>query len=145
MEAIPGLGGGEVLIIAIVIGSILISVVVAIVSVLFVVKLIKGLGDAAAANRKILQTGRPADAKILQVGAGGMTVSQGAQRSVQVTLVLEIHLQDRSMNPYQVSLSPLVPEIAFARLQPGSSIPVKVDAANPQSIAIDFPAMGYMV
>jgi len=145
MEAVPGLGGGEVMIIAVVVGSILISVVVAIVSILFVVKMLKGLGDASKANRMILQNGRPAEGRLLQLGAGGMTVEQGAQRSLQVTLNIEVKLLDGSAAPYAVSVSPLVPEIALSRLQPGSTVPVKVDPMNPNSIAIDFPAMGYMV
>src|SRR5690606_38210516 len=114
----------EILIIVLSVGiPIFFTVVILAVVFFFVFRLLKGLGDAKASNAKLLQTGAPGDGRILQVGTGGMTVTTGVQRSVQVNLTLEVQPHDGS-SPFQAQLSPLVPEIAFARLQPGTSVPV---------------------
>jgi len=56
----------------------------------------------------------------------------------QVVLDLEVAIEGKT--PYEAQLTTSVPQVYLGRLQPGGSIGVKVDPADPSSIAIDWTA-----
>lgn len=45
--------------------------------------------------------------------------------------------------PYTVEVKQGVPVYATGRVQPGATISVRYDPADPKQVAIDFQAMGY--
>lgn len=130
--------------IALVIGSVLCTLVISGLSMFMAFKVLRKVFQGSAQNNAILQNGLPGTARVMQLGAGGMTMLVGGQRSVQLAMTLEVQLGDGSP-PYQAQLSAMIPEIAMPRIQPGQEVPVKVDPANRAQVAIDLRAMGYMV
>jgi len=108
----------------------------------FVYRLVSGMKKGQQVRNELLTTGVPAQANIEQVSMGGMVTTIGVRRSLQMTLVLTV--QRAGEAPYRVSMTTMVPEMAMAALQPGSTVPVRVDAQDPNRLAIDLPAMGYM-
>ena len=142
----------SIMFIVITVVSVGIGLAVTAVSLFFVFKVLSGLNKQSQQSQQLLQTGVPGQATVMQMGAAGMTVSQGARRSVQMNLVLQVQLAHNPSDyrqgppaPYQVQTALMVPEIAMPRLQPGSTVPVRVDPQNPQQVAIDFQGMGYML
>lgn len=144
MEAFdPAAGGALALTAGIICFSLVITAVAVAVPLFIFFKVFKGMGNNSKANQQILAYGIPADATVKTLGMGGMTMSVGVSRSLQVQLQLEVR-KSTGEAPYTAHLSTMVPELAIPSLQPGSSIPVKVDSNNPNSIAIDLPSMGYV-
>jgi len=111
------------------------------ITLFFVYKMFSGMKQGQQARNELLTTGAPAQAQIEQVSMGGMVTTVGVRRSLQMTLVLSV--QREEAEPYSVSLTTMVPEMAMAALQPGTAVPVRVDPAEPSRVAIDLPAMGY--
>ena len=68
-----------------------------------------------------------------------LSVEQTSQSS-DTSLVLRIGLMVEvpGQQPYEVTVKPSVQLIHLARVQPGATIPVQVDATNPQKVLIDF-------
>ena len=121
-----------------------IAIVATVVPLFFVFKLFSKLNANKQDNDAIIQNGMPATAKILAMGQGGMTATMGVQRSIQMQLTLEIHGLQHSPEPYSIHMTTMVPEMALARVQPQQEIPVKVDIADRNRVAIDYAAMGYL-
>jgi hypothetical protein len=85
-------------------------------------------------QQALLATGTPGKATIKNFTDTGTLVNFNPQ----IVLDLEVAIDGKS--PYAAQLTTSVPQVYLARLQPGGSIGVKVDAADPSSIAIDWAA-----
>jgi len=55
-----------------------------------------------------------------------------------LALRIGLRVQVPSWQPYDVTVQRTVELIHLARVQPGATIPVQVDATNPQKVRIDF-------
>ena len=89
-----------------------------------------------AATAKLMQTGEAAQGQILSIQETGTRIND--QPEVAVALMVTRPGQA----PYQVQTTIVVSVLMIPRLQPGMSVPVKVDPMNPQSVAIDKGALG---
>jgi hypothetical protein len=83
-------------------------------------------------QQALLQTGTPGKATIKNFTDTGTLVNFNPQ----VVLDLEVALDGKA--PYQAQLTTSVPQVYLGRLQAGGAIGVKVDPADPSSIAIDW-------
>ena len=131
--------GGSVLVTLIITFVTMVAVIVPIVLVL------KRLGGMSAANTRLLTQGVPAQARILQVGATGLTVNDAPQ--LKVTLEVQPPASPGyrgSSGPFTATSSLLVPLFAMARVVPGAVVPVRFDPAAPANVAIDLRAMGFV-
>jgi hypothetical protein len=96
----------------------------------------KGMSDRA----KLRATGVPGHAIVRSIGeSGGGTVTVNDQPLLSLTL----EVNDGYGSPYLVSLETIVPRYAIPQVQPGDTIPIKIDPNDPQRIAVDWGAMGY--
>ena len=113
----------------------IIVAVVVVVVVLPIIRMLLKLTKGGAQNRKLLQTGVPAPAKILAIAPTGTTVTVGGHRQPQVALTLEV--QPSGGQPYQAQLVTLISEFQIPQIQPGTMCQVRVDPSNPNSMALE--------
>ena len=98
---------------------------------LFLVPFLKRHAQAS----KILQSGMSGQAQVLSVQETGTRLND----QPEIAFVLMVQLPGRA--PYQAQATSVMSQLLLARVQPGMTVPVKVDPANPQSVAIDKVAM----
>lgn len=96
----------------------------------------KGIDERA----KLRATGVPGQAVVRTIGeseSGTVTIND------QPLLSLTLEVNDGYGSPYLVSLETVVPRYAIPQVQPGDTIPIKIDPNDPQRVAVDWGAMGY--
>ncbi len=115
-----------------VIGTILVTTV----PFIFVLRRVfGGMKRHAAETQRLLQVGTPAPAQIMSTGMGGMTVTTGVHRHLQLVIQLQVHPPGRP--PYVAQLKTLVSELQVPQLQPGAMVQVRIDPANPAKMALE--------
>ncbi|MBI4700912.1 MAG: hypothetical protein HY744_07075 [Deltaproteobacteria bacterium] len=117
------------------IAGLVITVVVVVGAFFTIFRVFGRLAGGEAARRRLLQIGRPAHARVLQVQMGSMTVTTGVNRQLELHLQLEVHFPGAA--PYVAQLTSLVSELQIPQVQPGSWLGVRVDPANPHAMAIE--------
>ena len=111
--------------------------------VAYVLRTLASLSREEKERQRLLQVGQPAHARILQVSMGGMTITTGVHRQLQVHLSVEV--QRPGTPPYPAQITTLVSELHIPQVQPGAWLAVRIDPASPQSMAIEalgVPAPG---
>jgi hypothetical protein len=98
---------------------------------LFLVPFLKRQAQAS----KVLQSGMSAQAQILTAQETGTRIND--QPEVMMTLLVQIPGQA----PYQAQTTSVLSHMLLARVQPGMTVPVKVDPANLQQVALDKGAL----
>ncbi len=90
-------------------------------------------GNSDPARRRLLAEGRPARATIVDVRPVGLQVEVGPvpSRLVEVDLAIEENGQTR-----QVKVRDAVSEMHLGRLLKGSTVPVRIDPADPTRVAV---------
>lgn len=92
------------------------------------------LGSGKKAKR-ILQTGRPATAKVTFIGenskGGVVTIND------QPYLNIKLKIDDYKNVPYEVSLDTVIPRHMVPQFQPGALFPVKIDPEDIYCVVID--------
>ena len=97
-------------------------------------------GMVGGVDKEVLQTGRPAQAELLQVVPTGTTVEIGGGL-VQRVCLFTVKIAMDGVAPYQAQVKQRIPELYLARLQPGLNIiAAKVHPQDPQRIVLDFDA-----
>jgi hypothetical protein len=119
---------------------IVMTIVVVVGSLFFVFRMLAGLGQAEKNRQRLLQVGVPAHARVLGVQMGGMTVSVGVNRQLQLVIGLEVHRPGAA--PYNAQLTTLVSELQIPQVQPGAWLAVRIDPANPSDMAIEALGVG---
>ncbi len=109
-----------------VVGGIAITVIV----LFFVFRMIRGLNRQFAASQAVLLNGVPATAKVLQLNDTGTTVNDNPM----ARLLLEVQMQNQA--PYQAQVQMLIPRLKLGQIQPGMTVMVKVDPADPSKVAV---------
>jgi hypothetical protein len=87
-----------------------------------------------AANATLLANGRPGTAFVREARDTGIDVHGDSV----VELTLDVTPQGGTA--YEVRTATLVPAVAGARALPGATVPVRIDPAQPASVAIDWLA-----
>jgi hypothetical protein len=83
-------------------------------------------------QQELLTTGTPARATIKSFADTGMLVNHNPQ------VILDLEVAVEGTDPYPAQLSTAVPQVYLSKLQPGGSIAVRVDPADPSAMVIDW-------
>ena len=114
--------------------AILIMVLVPIGITLFAFKgLFKHLAGGRDRNR-ILKTGRPAKAKIIELGESGRGI---VTINDQPFVKLKLEVYDGNKAPYQVEIKTVIARLDVPKFQPGTELAIKIDPQDPNKIAFD--------
>jgi hypothetical protein len=73
-------------------------------------------------------------AQILSVKQTAGSTQEGRNLPLQIGLRVQVP----GRQPYDVTVKRRVDLVHVARVQPGATVPVQVDATNPQEVGIDF-------
>lgn len=118
------------------IGINIVGVLVAVVSAALVLRrLFGGMAMQQAEAQRLLRTGMPASARVIGVRMGRMTVTTGVHRHLQLVVQVEVHPPGRP--PYAAQLTAMVSELQIPELQPGATVQVRIDPANPAKLALE--------
>ena len=124
-EIMQLLAGTSILTIVLVCGGSLISLAVTIAVTLVLIRFIrKSMGQ----DRKIVENGIPARAKILSVRQTGVMINN----QPQVEFQLEVH--PPSGMPYQAQAKAVVSLVQIPQVQPGAEVAVKIDPTDPSKV-----------
>ena len=93
------------------------------------------LGMTARANSTASLNGTPADASIVAVRQSGQYIN------MQPVLAIELLVPTAAGFPVPVTINEVVSQLHLSRMQPGSSLAVKV-GATPQDVVIDWYRFG---
>jgi hypothetical protein len=88
----------------------------------------------AAAMNYMMASGTPATARVISADTGGRLVIVGGQQVLQVGL----EVQPPGGAPYRAYIQQPVGPVQAGALQPGATVQVRVDPANPANVMIDF-------
>jgi hypothetical protein len=105
---------------------IVVAVVVGLLPLLLLMKVFRG----SAANRRLLSTGQVAKAKILQANQTGTYINE----QPQVRFLLEV--TPTGGVPFQSQATMTIPQIKIPQVQPGSTVDVRYDPADPSRVAL---------
>lgn len=94
----------------------------------FIVDRVSGRDEAC----KIIATGKPATAKILQLRDTGITINQDPVAE----FVLEIH--PANGHPFEAHTQALISRLDIPQAQPGRVVPVRYDPKQSGRVAIDL-------
>lgn len=106
----------------------------AIVPIVLVVGILGLLMSSQAKTNKLLQTGTPAQGRILQLGTTGQSVAVMGHRHLK--LVLTVEVQSPFGAPYVATFEQLISELQIPSVQPGAIVELRIDPQNPQRIAL---------
>ena len=98
------------------------------------IRVFGSIGNQNAENQRLLQTGIPAQGRVLSLAMGGMTMSVGVNRQLQVNVGVEVHRQ--GMAPYVAQMTTMVSELYIPSIQPGMWVQLRVDPMNPGLMTI---------
>jgi hypothetical protein len=94
----------------------------------------KAMRDNLQAQQALLTDGTPGTATITNLTDTGMLVNFNPQ------IVLDLQVAIEGQDPYAVQLTTQVPLENLPRLQPGGQVSVRVDPADPTTVALDWTA-----
>jgi len=117
-------GGGAVLTIVLVCGSVLFTLVITAAAIAIPIYFMRNNQKRVQA---LMQTGTQGEATILSLDDTGMRINDNPR----VALGLEIRMPN--MAPYQVKKSVTIPLIRLSQVQVGAVVPVMVDMADSQN------------
>lgn len=80
-------------------------------------------------------TGLTGQATIVSLHERGPYVNQ------RPTITIELDVELPAREPYRAEARQPVGRLVIGRLQPGATIPVRVDPEDPQKVVVDEPAM----
>lgn len=120
---------------------VIIAIVVVIPTLLFVVRLMKGLDAGQKDIAQLMQTGAMAQGRVVQVQMGSMTVTTGAHRNLELQITVDVYPQGggqyrQQQQPWRAQITQLVSELQVAQLQPGATVEIRYDAQNPQRAVV---------
>jgi hypothetical protein len=86
-------------------------------------------------RKRLLRKGAPANAHVFSVERGRVTKESGGERFLQLRLTVEV--RPAGGQPYKAEFTDMVSELRLSHVQRGATIAVRIDPADPQSIAIE--------
>ena len=93
-----------------------------------------GLKRANQERERLLREGVQASARVLSVQMGGMTMTVGVHRHLQLQIGLEV--QPAGQPPYQTTLTTMISELQIPQIQPGVVLTVRFDPRDPSKVAL---------
>lgn len=102
------------------------------ITVAVVWKVVVPLLNAQGAKQQLLQSGVPAQVRVVAARETGMTVNDRPM----LQLTLEVQVQGRAV--YQTQVQELVPLMAMGLLSSGQPLAARVDPNDPSKVAIDW-------
>lgn len=113
------------------IGITIISLVFTVVIIVVVFRMVSGsMGDKAT-----LQNGVPASALVMSIAPTGTVINE-----MYYVCNIGLRVTRPAAAPYDVMIKQSVPITAMARVNPGSTIAVKVDPVDATKVVIDWQA-----
>jgi len=112
-------------VVIIVIGSVLVSIVVAVVALRAA-----GIGGP---RKKVLATGKPGQATIVGLAPTGTVINE-----INYVVRFQLRVQLPGQAPYDVETKETVPITSMAMLVPGTVVGVRVDQVKPELVFIDW-------
>lgn len=91
-----------------------------------------GMQADMAKQQALLATGIPGAGTITAIQDTGTIVNYNPQVVIDMTVAVE------GQAPYDLQLTTSVPQIHIPLIQPGNTIGVRVDPADPSSVALDW-------
>lgn len=98
-------------------------------------KIFGGMKRANQERERLLREGIQASARVLGVQMGGMTMTVGVHRHLQLQINLEV--QPAGRPPYQTTLTTMISELQLPQIQPGVMLTIRYDAQNPNKVALE--------
>ncbi|MCJ7623451.1 MAG: hypothetical protein MUO76_08095 [Anaerolineaceae bacterium] len=93
--------------------------------------LIRVIRKKVGPDRKILENGIPARARILSVQQTGVMVNYQPQ------VVFTLDVQPPGGAPYQIQTKAVIPMVNIPQFQPGTEVPVKIHPTDPTKVVMD--------
>jgi len=112
-------------VVIIVIGSVLVSIVIAVVALRAA-----GIGGP---RKKVLATGKPGQATIVGLAPTGTVINE-----INYVVRFQLRVQLPGQSPYDVETKETVPITSMAMLVPGTVVAVRVDQVKPELVFIDW-------
>ncbi|MBX7082784.1 MAG: DUF3592 domain-containing protein [Nannocystaceae bacterium] len=84
----------------------------------------------SAERSRILSRGLPGQASIVNIWETGVRVNDSPQVGFQ------LHVYPQGGQPYAAQTTMIVSQLAIPRIQPGSTVQVMIDPADPSKVAI---------
>jgi hypothetical protein len=109
-------------------GSLLVTFVVVGFSAYIFYKVFKKMGDSS----RLRQIGIPGTGQILSLSDTGMTINDNPQ------VALTLNVTSPHDGSYQVQTTSIISRLSIPRVQPGMSVPVKIDPQNPMNVVLDI-------
>jgi hypothetical protein len=116
-------------------GGLVVTLVVVGFAILTVVRVFGGLRRTEAERQRLLREGIQASARLLAVQMGGMTMTVGVSRHLQLRLQVEVQPPGRP--PYQAMMTVMVSELQIPQLQPGALLTVRIDPRDGSKLALE--------
>ena len=116
------------------------GIIITIVSILFTLAILGFVGlliyklvyKPAQENRRLLQVGLPAKAKVLGLAETGVHINH----QPQVKIMLEVTPDGRMGRSYQTEVKTVLSIVHIPQFQPGARLLVKYDPNDPSRVAI---------
>ncbi len=124
-----------ILTVVIIIVSVLFTLVITGVSLFFAFKMFKNFSSSMAQSSQLMQTGAPAQGRIVSVRDLGGSIQFGGQMP-QHRLQIDLEVQAPGRAPWPVSATQLVSMLHVPRIQPGATVEVRYDPTNPMRVAV---------
>lgn len=99
-----------------------------------------GMGRANAERERLLREGVRASARILNVEMGGMTMTVGVHRHLQLKLTVEVQPPDRPN--YQAVVTTMISELQIPQVQPGVVATVRFDPNDASKVVLEGVGVG---
>ena len=125
-------GGFSIGITAMVIVITLFSLLVTAVPIVFVVIFLMKMAKKKAESDQVLATGQMATGTVKRLSETGTMINN------QPLVNIVLNVQRPGIPPYQVMVQKVISQLEIPRLQPGMTVAVKVDAMDPNKVAIDL-------
>jgi uncharacterized protein DUF3592 len=119
----------------IIILCVILPLLVAAISIFFVVRFTFGLMRESRLRQALLRDGERAVAEILSISDTGVTVNDNPR------VALRLFVQPESRTGFEANTKLLVSRLSLAAFQPGAKIQVRFDPNDLQRVAVEPPAM----
>lgn len=107
------------------------SVVLPLLFLIPVFKMVRGFTKGAKESARILNEGRSAKAKIMQLQPTGTMINN------QPLSVVTLEVEDGA-SKYQVTSQMVIHQLFIPQIQPGKIVPVKIDLQDKNKVVIDM-------
>jgi hypothetical protein len=121
----------------IIILAVVLPVLLAAITIFFVVRFFLGLMRESRQRQWLLRNGERAEAEVLSISDTGVTVNDNPR------VALRLFVQPKSRTGFEATTKLLVSRLSLAAFQPGAKIQVRFDPNDLQRVAVEPPATNF--